>query len=64
MKEVQVSLLKTITWTKKGKQEWEKACIEIGKPHWKLNFFVKTKFSNKVIMFEKMLEFKQAILLC
>jgi hypothetical protein len=49
---------------KERKQEWENVCIESGKPHWKLKILVKTKYSNKVIMFEEMLEFKQTILLC
>ncbi len=48
---------------KERKQEWENVCIESGKPHWKLKILVKTKYSNKVIMFEEMLEFKQVFLL-
>jgi hypothetical protein len=36
VKDVQVGLQKTITWTKKsskGRHEWDKACIEIGMQH-------------------------------
>jgi hypothetical protein len=63
VKDVQIGLQKIITRTKKsrkGRQKWEKACIESWKWHQKL----KTMFASKVIMFEKTLEFKQTILLC
>jgi hypothetical protein len=54
-------------WTKissKRKHEWKKAHIESAMWHWGLKTLVKTKFSNKVIMFEKTLKFKQIIQLC
>lgn len=60
VKKIQIVLQKTITWTKKyekGKQEWEKPCIE-------LKTLIKTKFISKVIIFEKTLEFKHAIITC
>ncbi len=65
VKNVQIFLQKTITWTKKyekGKQEWEKTCIEVGCIE--LKTFIKTKFVSKVITFEKTLEFKHAIVTC
>jgi hypothetical protein len=67
VKDAQVVLQKTITWTKKsskGRQEWEKACIECGLLFRKLKTLVKIRFAFKVIMFEKTLEFKQAIITC
>jgi hypothetical protein len=42
----------------------EKACIKRGMPPWKLKTFVKTRFASKIIMFEKTLELKQAIITC
>jgi hypothetical protein len=65
VKKIQIVLQKTITWTKKyekGKQEWEKPCIELGCI--KLKTLIKTKFVSKVIIFEKTLEFKHAIITC
>ncbi len=67
VKVTQRNLRKTITWIKKlGKrrQEWERACVERGLRPQKHKTPVKTRFANKVIMFEKVLEFKEAILLC
>ncbi len=67
VKDAQAILQKTITRTKKsskGRQEWEKVCIECGLLFRKLKTLVKTRFSFKVIMFEKTLEFKQAIITC
>jgi hypothetical protein len=54
------SLQKTITWTKKlgkGRHERERACVERVLQPWKLKTLMKTIFPNKVIMFEKVLEF-------
>jgi len=48
----------------KGKQEWEKACIECGLSPQKLKTPIKTRFASKVIVFEETLEFKQAIITC
>ncbi len=56
---------KTITWTKKsrkGKHEWEKACIESKKTTLEIETHVKTRFVSKVIMFEETLKFKQVML--
>jgi hypothetical protein len=60
-------LQKTITCTKKskkGRQEWERACFENGMWHHKLKTLVKIIFTNKVIMFEETFEFNNAIVLC
>jgi hypothetical protein len=55
-----------LTWTKnssKGRQEWEKACVESGLwPH-QLQTPMKTRFASKVIMFEKTLKFKHNFVL-
>ncbi len=67
VKVAQRNLQKIITWTKisrKGRQEWEKACVERQLWPQKLKILVKTRFANKVIMFEEVVEFKEAILLC
>ncbi len=67
VKVAQGSLQKKFTWTKKsrkGQQEWEKACVEMGLRPQKLKTLMKTKFASKVLMFEKCLEFKKAIILC
>ncbi len=67
VKVAHVILKKTITWTKKLKKrrpKWEKACVERELRPRKLNTPMKTKFVSKVIMFEKCLEFKEAIILC
>jgi len=50
VKDAQTSLQKVITWTKKsrkGRHEWEKACINSGMRPWKLKTLVKTKFNCK-----------------
>jgi hypothetical protein len=41
----------------------ENACVGNGLWLWKLQTLVKTIFANKMIMFEKALELKQAIIL-
>ncbi len=66
MKNVEASLQKMIAWTKKQRNhECGNACVELnGLQHWKLNFLVKTRFASKMIMFEKALDFKKAIVLC
>ncbi len=46
IKSIEVNLQKCITWRKKfgkGRQEWNKACFEIGIGPRKLNTLVKTK---------------------
>lgn len=65
VKEIQIVLQKTITWTKKYEkenQEWEKTCIEVGCIEFKT--LIKTEVVSKVIIFEKTLEFKHAIITC
>ncbi len=44
---------------RKGKQEWEKMCVESGLLLRKLKTFIKTRFACKVIMFEECFEFKK-----
>jgi hypothetical protein len=66
MKDVQTSLQKIIIWTKKsrkGRHEWEKACIENEMWHWKLKTN-ENKVCEKNYNVEETLEFKQTILLC
>jgi hypothetical protein len=48
----------------KGKQEWERASVEKGLWPRKLKTPMKIRFGSKLIMFEEVLEFKEAILLC
>ncbi len=48
----------------KGCNEWQKACFNHGLSHFKLKTPTKTKFVNKVIMFQKTLEYRGAINLC
>jgi len=65
--DAQTTLQKIITWTKKfsrSRQEWEKVCIECGLLPQKMKTLIKTRFTSKVIMFEKTLEFKQVIITC
>jgi len=55
---------KTFTWTKKsrkGNQEWKDVCIIIGLPTKMLKIRMNTQFASKVILFQKMLEFQNAI---
>ncbi len=66
VKDAHVGLLKTIIWTKKsrkGRLEWERACMDSRLRPWKLKTPIKTRFVSKVIIFEETLEFKAAILL-
>jgi hypothetical protein len=65
VKDFQATLHKTITWTnksRKGRQEWEKACMDSGLWPWKLKIPIKTRFVSKVIMFEETSKFKMKIL--
>jgi hypothetical protein len=67
VKAIQGSVEKMLTWTKKlgkGRQKWEKACVESGLWPRKLQTPMKMRFANKVIMFEEALEFKKTIILC
>ncbi len=60
VKDAQIGLHKTITQIKKsrkGRQEWEKACVESGMLLHKLKTPIKTRFASKIIMFEVCLEF-------
>jgi len=66
VKDVRVGLWKIITWTKKfgkGRQKWEKAYVENESLLQKFKTLNKTRFSCKIIMFEKNLEFKKTIFL-
>jgi hypothetical protein len=66
VKDAEATLQKTITWTKKarkGRLEWERACVDSGLRFQKLKTPVKTRFVSKVIMLEESLEFKATILL-
>jgi hypothetical protein len=40
------------------REKWEHACAVSGMQHRKLKIPVKTKFTNNIIMFEMILEFK------
>ncbi len=54
-------------WTKKsskGCNEWKWACIDVRLNHRKQKTPVKTKFANKVILFQETLEYQNAINLC
>ncbi len=65
VKNAEVGLQKTITWTKKftiRRENWEHACAESGMQHQKLKIPMKMKFTNNVIMFEKIFEFKNDII--
>ncbi|KAG0573230.1 hypothetical protein KC19_VG160100 [Ceratodon purpureus] len=67
LKTAQKSLQSCITWTKKsgvGRSEWNKACIEAGVPSRKLKTPVKTRFASKVVLFQEMLEYADAINIC
>jgi hypothetical protein len=68
IKEVQSSLQKIITWTKKsgkGRHEWVKVCRDAFLHHpRKLKTPIKTQFASKVILFKETLELKDAINLC
>lgn len=60
LKATHSTLHKTITWTKKfgkGHNEWQKACFDVRISHQKMKTLVKTKFVNKVIIFQKTLEY-------
>jgi hypothetical protein len=47
-------------------KEIKKGKVEMGKGMWprKLKTPLKTRYVNKIIMFEEVVEFKEAILLC
>jgi hypothetical protein len=65
IKDVQVSLQKTIKWTKKsgnGKQEWARACKDATFHPWKLKTPMKTKFAFEFIFFKKHWSFKTPLI--
>jgi hypothetical protein len=67
LKDAQKSLQSCITWTKKsgkGRQEWDKACIDAGLPSRKLKTHVKTRFASKVVLFQETQEYADAINIC
>lgn len=60
-------LQKCITWTKKsglGARTWEMSCRATNLPHRKLYTPVKTRFGSKVMMLERVLEYKAAVIHC
>ena len=64
LKNAHKSLQSCITWTKKlgkGRQEWDKACIDAGLPTRKLKTHVKTRFAPKVVLFQETQEYADAI---
>jgi len=64
LKATHSTLHKTITWTKKfgkGHNECQKACLDVGISHQKMKTLMKTKFANKVIIFQKTLEYWDTI---
>ncbi len=64
LKATHSTLHKTITWTKKfgkGHNKWQKPCLDVGISHQKMKILVKTKFVNKVIIFQKTLEYWDTI---
>jgi hypothetical protein len=61
------SLQFCITWTKKlgkGRDEWEKTCIDVGLPTRMLKMPVKTRFAFKVVLFQETQEYADAINIC
>jgi hypothetical protein len=66
-KKLKMVYKKTISWPKKsgkGRQEWESDYFASGMWHRKLKTHVKTIFTCKVIIFEKTIDFKNAIIFC
>jgi hypothetical protein len=64
LKNAQLALQKQITWVKKrgkGCQEWDKACRATRLALHKLKTFVKIRFASKFVLFQKTLEFANAI---
>jgi len=60
LKDAQVALQKTISWTKKSRKgiiEWQKTFYEVGMQHKKLKTLVKAYFVSEVIMFQETLEY-------
>ncbi len=67
LKSTLLTLQKKISWIKKsnkGQSEWKRACLDVGFCYQKLKTSIKTKLANKVILFQKTLEYKDAINLC
>ena len=61
LKNAQKSLQSCITWTKKlgkGRQEWDKACIDVRLPP------MKTRFASKVVLCQETQEYADAISIC
>jgi len=60
-------LQKKNPWIKKfgkGQSEWKRAYLDASLRHQKLKTLLKTRFTNKVILFQETLEYKDAINLC
>lgn len=67
LKNAHVASQQRISWIKKynkSRQKWDKACIEVELPIWKLKTSMKTQVANKVVLFQKTLEYANAINLC
>jgi hypothetical protein len=48
----------------KGQSEWKRACVDASLDHQKLKTPMKTKFANKIILFQETLEYRDAINMC
>jgi len=67
LKAKQSTLQKTIIWIKKfskGGGEWKRTCLDVSLCHRKLKTPMKTRLTNKIILFQETLEYKDAINLC
>jgi len=67
LKVIQTSLQKNITWTKKsgkGKQECKYVCIIVRLLIRLFKTLMKTCFASKIILFQKILEYQNAIPIC
>jgi hypothetical protein len=64
LKDAQQALQKIITWTKKfgkGWQEWDRASPLTTR---KLKILMKTRFASRVVLFQKTLQYANAINIC
>jgi hypothetical protein len=67
LKQSQVTFQRTITWTKKSIKrlhEWKVVYIFVGLPPWTLKTPMKTQSTSRVIPFQKMIEYQDAISIC
>lgn len=47
-----------------GRQKWDKACIKLGLPTWKLKTPMKIQFINYVVLFQKTFKYVDSINIC